>query len=145
MFSNSFKFSNNLILNVDLTYDCCVDNIPGIIFVKINTDDVQNHITKCSLEERYSSADCFQGSRIHHCFIPIANGFEVKIVSADKGASNVSISKIQEPSNITGFMPRMYVACIYDDDWCVGNVIEISEQYNEMHVKFMKKNGNCFW
>ena len=41
-------------------------------------------------------------------------------------------------------MPGMYVSCIYDDDWFVGNVIEISEQYNEIHVKFMKKNGKCF-
>ena len=92
------SFQNNLILNVDLMYNWCVDNIPGIIFIKINTDDVQNHITKFSLEERYSSADCFQGSRIHHCFIPTANGFEMKIISADKGASIVSISKIQAPS-----------------------------------------------
>ena len=66
----------------------------------------------------------------------------MRIISADKGASNVSISKIQAPSNITDFMPAMYVACIYDDDWFVGNVIEISEQYNEIHVKFMKKMKN---
>ena len=64
----------------------------------------------------------------------------MRIISADKSASNVSISKIQAPSNITDFMPRTYVACIYDDDWFVGNVTEISEQYNKIHdVKFMKK------
>ena len=57
----------------------------------------------------------------------------MRIISADKSASNVSISKIQAPSNITDFMPRMYVACIYDDDWFVGNVTEISEQYNKIH------------
>ena len=39
----------------------------------------------------------------------------------------------------------MYVACIYDDDWFVGNVMEMSEQYNEIHVKFMQKNEKCFW
>ena len=38
----------------------------------------------------------------------------------------------------------MYVACIYDDDWFVGNVIEISEQYNEIHVRFMIKMENAF-
>ena len=63
----------------------------------------------------------------------------MRILSANKGASNVSISKIQAPSNITDFMPRMYVACIYDGDWFVGNVTQISEQQNEIHVKFMKK------
>ena len=34
------SFQNNHILNVDLIYDWCVDNIPGIIFNKIKTDDV---------------------------------------------------------------------------------------------------------
>ena len=68
----------------------------------------------------------------------------MRILSANKGASNVSISKIQAPSNITDFMPRMYVACIYDGDWFVGNVTQISEQQNEIHVKFMKKKGKYF-
>ena len=41
-------------------------------------------------------------------------------------------------------MQGIYVACIYDDDCFVGNVTEISEQYNEKHVKLMKRNGKCF-
>ena len=137
------RFRNNHILSVDLMHDWYVNNIPGIIFIKITTDNVQNHITRFSLEESYSSADSFQGSRIHHHFILKANGFEIRIISADKDASNISISKIQAPSNITNFMPEMYVACIYDDDWFVGHVIGISEQYNEIQVKFMKKNRKC--
>ena len=72
------------------------------------------------MEERYSSSDSFQDSRIHHPFILTANGFEMRIVSADKCASNVSISKIQAHSNITDFIPGIYVAFIYDDDWFVG-------------------------
>ena len=115
------SFQNNHILNADLIYDWCVDNIPGIIVIKIDTDDVQTHTTKLSLEERYSSGDSFQGSRIHHRSIPTANDFVTRIISVDNGASN--ISQIQAPSNITDFVPRMYVACIYDDDWFVWNVI----------------------
>ena len=92
------RFRNNHILSVDLMHDWYVNNIPGIIFIKITTDNVQNHITRFSLEESYSSAN---------------------------------------------FMPEMYVACIYDDDWFVGHVIGISEQYNEIQVKFMKKNRKC--
>ena len=51
----------------------------------------------------------------------------MKTISADKGASYVSISMIQASSNITDSMPGMHVACIYDDGWFVGNVVEISE------------------
>ena len=93
------------------------------------------------MEESYSSANSFQGSKVHHHFIPTVNAFKMRIISADKGASNVSISKIRAPSKITDFMPGMCVACIYDDDWFVGYVMEIFEQYNEMHFKFMKKDG----
>ena len=87
------SFQNNHILNVDLIYDLCVNNIPGIIIIKINTGDVQTHIANFSLEERYSSADSFQGSRIYHRFITTTNGFEMRIISADKGALNVSIQR----------------------------------------------------
>ena len=38
------------------------------------------------------SGDSFQGSRIHHRSIPTANGFVMRIISVDTGASNVSIS-----------------------------------------------------
>ena len=138
------SFQNNHVLNVDLIYDLCANNIPGIIFITINTYDVQNYIANFSLKERYSSADSFQGSRIYHCFITTTNGFEMRLISADKDALNVSISKIQPPSNITNFMPGMHVASIYDDDWFVGNVVKISDQYNEIHVKFMKKMENAF-
>ena len=37
------SFQNNHILNIDLMYEWCVDNIPGIFFI-------QNHITKFSLD-----------------------------------------------------------------------------------------------
>ena len=138
------SFQNKHVLNVDLKFDWSVDNSPGIIFIKINTDDVQNRVTKFSLEERYSFANSFQGSRIRRHFIPTTNGFEMRIISAGNGASNVSISEIQAPSNITDFVLGIYIACIYGDDWFVGNVVEISKQYNKIHVKFMKKNGKCY-
>ena len=68
----------------------------------------------------------------------------MRIIFADKGASNISIANIQAPTNITDFMPGMCILYLYDDDWFVGNVTEISKQYNEIHVKFMEKNEKCF-
>ena len=41
------SFQNNHILNVDLIYDLCVKNVPGVIFIKINTDEMsQNFLCK---------------------------------------------------------------------------------------------------
>ena len=67
----------------------------------------------------------------------------MRIISADKGISNVSILMIQLHSNIINFMSGMYVACIYDD-WYVGYAIEISEKYNELHVKAIKRMRKVF-
>ena len=68
----------------------------------------------------------------------------MRIISDAKSASNISISRIQEASNINDFMSGIYIACNYLNDWFVGNVAEISKQYNEIHIKLMKKNGKCF-
>ena len=50
----------------------------------------------------------------------------MRTISVDNGASSIFISKIQG-ANIINFMPEMYVMCIYDDDWFVGYIVEISE------------------
>ena len=52
----------------------------------------------------------------------------MRIISVDNGASSIFISKIQG-ANIINFMPEMYVICIYDDDWFVGYIVEISEWF----------------
>ena len=46
------------------------------------------------------------------------------------------------PSNIADLMPRLYVGCIYDDDWFVRSVIEISQQIVQT---LLKKEGSKFW
>ena len=37
----------------------------------------------------------------------------------------------------------MYVACIYDADWYIRIMLEVSVEYSEIHVKFMAKDGKC--
>ena len=37
------SFQNNHNLNVDLIYDSCVNNIAGIIFIKINSDETSEN------------------------------------------------------------------------------------------------------
>ena len=87
----------------------CVNNVPGIIFIKINTDEMsQNFLCKKDIHLLM----VFKAQEFANNFITTANGFEMRIISADKGASNVSISKIHAYFNITDFMLRLYVACI---------------------------------
>ena len=40
-----------------------------------------------------------------------------------------------------------YVACIHDDSWFIGNMTEVSDQHQDLQVKFMAKplNNNFNW
>ena len=42
--------------------------------------------------------------------------------------------------NRHNYLPGKYVACIYDNDWLVGNTVEQSEENNDVLVNFMTKN-----
>ena len=48
---------------------------------------------------------------------------------------------------ISDCLPGSYAACIYDDGWFIGNVIEVSDQNQDLQVKFMAKflNNNFNW
>lgn len=35
----------------------------------------------------------------------------------------------------------MYIACIYDEDWFIGNIVECSTELNNVLVKFMKQSA----
>ena len=34
------------------------------------------------------------------------------------------------------------VACVYTGEWYIGNIIERSDEYQDIHVSFMKKSGD---
>ena len=44
--------------------------------------------------------------------------------------------------NISDCLYGRYIACINNNGWFIGNVIEISDQNQEVHVKFMAKSLN---
>lgn len=35
----------------------------------------------------------------------------------------------------------MYIACFYDEDWFIGNIVECSTELNNVLVKFMKQSA----
>ena len=35
-----------------------------------------------------------------------------------------------------------YIACMYDQEWLIGSIIEHSEEHNDVYVKFMKQSHN---
>jgi hypothetical protein len=48
-------------------------------------------------------------------------------------------------TNTNDYQPGRYIACIYDNEWYIGTIVERSEEQNDVFVKFMKraKNSNA--
>lgn len=126
------------------------ENIDGIKFFFVSDDDVQRNANKCQLEKRYSLSKTVSGTRSHHCFIPTSEGsLEMRRLSADDVCSTVLLGENQESSfpnkslpDSDDFQPGKYIACMYDQEWYIGNIVERSEENNDVYVKFMKRSQN---
>ena len=111
------------------------ENIDGIKFFFVSDDDVQRNANMYQLEKRYSLSKTVSGTRSHHCFVPISEGsLEMRRLSADDVCSTVLLGKNQESSipnkslpDSDDFQPGKYNACMFDQEWYTGNVVECSE------------------
>ena len=57
-------------------FEWCSENIQGIIFLKINSDYLKQHIKEHQLDARYVK-NSVKSPRIHHSFIPRKSEFEM--------------------------------------------------------------------
>ena len=128
------------IMSANDMFEWCCENIQGIIFINVNSDYITQHVKEHKLDERYVK-DSVKGSRIHHSFIPRNSELEMRIISADLTHSRKVPLYSTNIKNFSDFNPGMYVACIYDRDWYIGIVSEVSREHDEIYVKFMKREG----
>ena len=47
-------------------------------------------------------------------------------------------------TTILMFKPGMYAVCVYDNKWHIGNILEVSKEFGDVFVDFMKKEGKSF-
>ena len=95
------------------------------------------------LDGRYVKASV-KGSRIHHSFIPRKSELQMRIISADL-THPIKVPLPKANAKISSdFSLGMYYACIYDRSWDIGIIFEIFVEFDEMYVKFMKREGRGF-
>ena len=136
---------NNQIITVTGMYDWCEENIKNINFIFVPEEEISNHIEKYKLEERYEGSNKVEGSRSHHSYIPISENLKMRRISTDNTFTVTNYSKdVLQNITINTYKPGMYVACLYDQDWYIGNVLEVSFEFNDIYIKFMKKHENQF-
>ena len=89
----------------------CSENIQGIIFVKIDSDCLKQHVKKYKLDVCYVK-ESVRGSKIHHSLILKMSEFEVRIISADMMHSSKVPVSTRNTKNLSDFDHGMYVVCI---------------------------------
>ena len=123
-------------------------NIHGIKFFFISTDAIKIHESTFALEEHYSAVKTIPGTRSHHSFVPISiNSLLMKRISADSIFStiqlHVPVAEVLESAvtknSDNAYQPGQYVACIYDNEWHIGNIVERSDSNRDVLINFMQR------
>lgn len=119
-------------------YSWCKENIQTCHFIYVKLEE---HVEEEKiLEERFSISQTIVGTQKKHCFIPQST-FQLKTktfsASSDSIIDNVVKSEDYVPlEDINGF-----VACLYDNKWYVGCVLNLIEDRNEVQISFLQPHG----
>ena len=123
-------------------YEWGAKNIKGIFFFYVSSETVCENSLKYDLDNRYSLANIVDGTRLHHSFIPTSfSSNEMRQVLSDKIFSNVSFGATS--GDVSEFQPGKYVACLYNDIWYIGTIVQCSSGNSNVKVKFMKRDQLC--
>ena len=137
------SLQNTPILNINEMYEWSASHIDDVKFFKVTENEVESHINTFDLENRYSQK--YNGIRSHHSFILKNGALEMRRVSADKCYTEINLDNKSFPfDDIDVFKPGMYAACVYDNKWYIGNILEVSKEFGDVFVDFMKTEGKSF-
>ena len=122
-------------------FDFCESNIQGIKCFYVCSSDIERN--RLFLEKRFKESKRIPGTRSYHSFVPVGKGkFRVSRVSGDsENETQCSVDDKSREIAIESIKVGAYVACVYDRDWFVGIVLDISAEHNEVRVRFMHPKG----
>jgi hypothetical protein len=93
------------------------------------------------------TARTLPGTRSHHSFTPISDTeLHMRRLSSDVIYNTIYFDGHKQTNCDLEYQPGRYIACLYDGQWYVGNIVERSDTNHDILVKFMKRNGiNLSW
>ena len=125
------------ILSSQATYDYCSTYISEITFF-LSSADIE--VSCQMLKNRYSKGKTAQDTRGYHCFCPVSS-------------TTIAFTHLSNDSKYTGthsFYDRSiatyhftdlhfssYVACVYEHNWWVGQIIQQDDQNEDVEVRLM--------
>ena len=69
------------------------------------------------------------------------NTIEMERISFDDVFSDITFGYIDTDTYM--LQPGRYIACLYDDKWYIGIIIDICDESNDVKVKFMRCDRLC--
>jgi len=125
------------ILTTHDLYNWCVEAIENIVFFFVDTS--QFHDLSQEQEKRFSHAKTVPGTRSFHWFVPLSTTkIQVGYISGDISGTFGSQQAAMRDLNL---QPGQFVACVYDGEWWLGNITEISTDNDDVKVSFMHPHG----
>ncbi|XP_065672326.1 uncharacterized protein LOC136090149 [Hydra vulgaris] len=128
----------NHILSTQAMYKYCNENIEGVHFIYISSEDL--FLVRNTLKERLDTANTIPGTRSYHQFIPL--GYQkvgTKLCSVDEEFALIhDFGNIQITVNL---VPGDFACVSYEQKGWIGVIEDINLKEKDVLVKFMCPNG----
>ena len=93
------------------------------------------------LEQRFSTCKTIPGTRSFHCVIPSENSLSFSKLLGEPSLYLLSVQRKGNGVSIDDVPVASYVSCLYEREWYVGKVEEVSVEENDVLVEFLHPNG----
>ena len=122
-------------------FQWCQDNVSGIRFFYVSSEDINNHVNQFQLDQRCELTKTVSGTRSNHSFIPDAlSKLILQRISKYSFSRAFQFDKTTSEILINDIKVGNYYACIYDNEWCICIATDISFEKQDVHFRFMNKS-----
>ncbi len=118
------------------------DHVPGIHFLYVSSDQVLQ-VTPTQ-EERFMTAQKIPGTRNHHCFVPQENAeMVISRISSDLAHMVATRVPVEDQGTVrVQYKSGQYVSAVYDREWYVGIIMDVSEENSDVLINFMTRKDD---
>ena len=132
-----FGLPLNQILMPAEMFEFCQEHLKGITFTYIKDEEIiQHHNSK--LLDRFENCVTITGTRSFHCFVPVSESNLKCFITSQ--TTEYEIHSTTKAVQIT-LHTRDSIACVYDGQWWLAEVNDISDENKDVHVTFYHPAG----
>ena len=98
------------------------------------------------LKIHYSKRKTVQGTRGYHCFCPVSSttiAFKHLSIDSNYAGTHSFYERSDAKYHFTDLHISSHVACTYDCNWWVGQIIQQDDQNEDAEVRFKHPKGHA--